>query len=181
MLSLCPGDDHETRERLLVPCMRGFVEGMLRHGRVEVVRQGGEIRAVSLTVAPGRYPPPILAQLAMARAPLFTGLRRAARFARLDRETRARHPRHPHWYLWFLGVDPGHQGKGLGSELLRTLSARADAAAVPCYLETDKLTSVRLYEKHGYQVRSQARLPVLDVDFWFMERPAPGTPARGGG
>ena len=171
MLALSPGDDHEARERLLRPCMVGFVEGMLKHGVVEVVRDGPRILGVALTVAPGGYPPPLFAQLAMARAPLMTGLRRAGRFARLDSETRRRHPRFPHWYLWFLGIDPEHQGKGLGSELLRHLSARADADRVPCYLETDKASSVRLYEKHGYRVESEARLPVLDVQFWFMQRP----------
>ena len=29
------------------------------------------------------------------------------------------HPREPHWYLPLIGVDPIHQGKGLGSALMR--------------------------------------------------------------
>lgn len=172
MRAVSAGDDLATRERLLGPCMAGFVRAALRHGRVEVIRGGDEIRAVALTLGPGQYPLPLLAQLSAARAPALTGLRRALRFARLDGEMRRRHPHYPHWYLAFLGVEPVHQGKGLGSELLRALTARADAEGVPCYLETDKRSSARLYEKHGFKAGPEVRLPVLDVDFWFMERPA---------
>ena len=42
----------------------------------------------------------------------------------------------PHWYLSILGVDPDHQGKGLGGELLKPVLAQADAQGLPCYLET---------------------------------------------
>jgi ribosomal protein S18 acetylase RimI-like enzyme len=174
MCAVAAGDDHEARVRMLRPCMKGFVKATLRYGSVEVIRGDGGIVAVSLSFGPGQYPMPLLGQLAVARAPAMIGLRRALRFARIDGETRRRHPHPPHFYLWFLGVDPDQQGKGFGSELLRALTARADAARVPCYLETDKTTSVRLYEKHGFQVKEQVRLPVLDVDFWFMPRPAAG-------
>jgi ribosomal protein S18 acetylase RimI-like enzyme len=93
------------------------------------------------------------------------------RFLRLDRETRKRHPHYDHWYLWFLGVDPERQGQGIGSVLLRSLSAKAEASGVPCYLETDKLSSVRIYERHGYVVHSEEVFPNFDLRIWFMNRP----------
>jgi ribosomal protein S18 acetylase RimI-like enzyme len=80
------------------------------------------------------------------------------------------HPRYPHWYLWFLGVEPERQGRGLGSELLRLLSAKAEADRVPCYLETDKPSSVKLYEHHGYRVQSEVVLPKVDLRLWLMKR-----------
>ncbi len=30
----------------------------------------------------------------------------------------ALHPQEPHWHLPLIGVDPAHQGKGIGSALL---------------------------------------------------------------
>ena len=43
--------------------------------------------------------------------------------------------------------------------------------AMPCYLETDKSSSMWLYQRHGYDVQSDEQVPVLDFHFWFMLRP----------
>ena len=51
------------------------------------------------------------------------------RFEQSDVFMRRHHVAQPHWYLWMLGVDPQHQGRGLGSELLRSLNAKADVRA----------------------------------------------------
>ena len=83
---------------------------------------------------------------------------------------RKRHPHDPHWYLWFLGVEPERQGQGFGSVLLRALSARAEADRVPCYLETDKATSVKIYERHGYRVEAEEVLASFGLKGWFMRR-----------
>jgi ribosomal protein S18 acetylase RimI-like enzyme len=83
---------------------------------------------------------------------------------------RKRHPHYRHWYLWFLGVEPERQGQGLGSKLLRSLSAKAEADAVACYLETDTASNVKIYERHGYEVQSEEVLPPGNVRFWFMKR-----------
>ncbi|HEY8376885.1 MAG TPA: GNAT family N-acetyltransferase, partial [Nannocystis sp.] len=78
-----------------------------------------------------------------------------------------------------LGVEPAMQGRQIGSALLRALSARADAAGLPCYLETDREPAMRLYLRHGYEVVGEHVLTELDgVRFWRMERP-PGAPMGG--
>jgi ribosomal protein S18 acetylase RimI-like enzyme len=64
-----------------------------------------------------------------------------------------------HWYLWAIGVEPEHQGKGIGHRLVRPVMARADAAGVPCYLETHKEANVPLYERCGFQLVEQVTVP----------------------
>jgi len=170
MCGLLRGDPAETRLRVLQRCMLGFAEAVRRHGVAEVVKERAEISAVSLAFPPGGYPPPLRAELMIAAGPLLSGPRRVLRFARAHDQIHQRHPRYPHWYLWMLGVEPERQGQGLGSALLKSLSARADSERAPCYLETDRASAVRLYERHGYAVLSDEVLPALDARFWFMRR-----------
>jgi ribosomal protein S18 acetylase RimI-like enzyme len=172
MLAIIPDRSDEERERVLVPCMRGFIASVIRYGVAEVVREQGTVVAVSLSFRPGEFPPPFYATVMQAGGPIRAGLRATLRFARVDHEMRKRHPHYRHWYLWFLGVARERQGRGLGSILLRALSARANADGVPCYLETDKPTSVKLYERHAYRVESEGPLPPLGFQLWYMKRPA---------
>lgn len=175
MMAALPGLTEEVRLGLLGPCMDGFVASVRRFGVAEVVKDAGAIVAVSLSFAPGKFPPPFYATIIQAKGPLRAGLGVSLRFARVDHEMRKRHPHDPHWYLWFLGVEPERQGQGLGSVLLRSLSAKAEADLVPCYLETDKASSVKIYERHGYRVEAEDVLPGLDLRLWYMRRPVPGT------
>ena len=173
-LALLAGDPPEVRLRLMEPAMAGFVEAVRRWGIAEVAKEGGKIVGVSLVFPPGGYPPSIRAQLVIARGPIRAGLQRALRFNRLDREMSKRHPKFSHYYLWFLGVEPEHQGQGIGSLLLRSLAEKADADRVRTYLETDKPTSVKLYEKHGFRVDREEVLPGIEFNMWFMTRPEVG-------
>lgn len=171
-LALLAGDGPDARERLLGGTMRGAVEATRRWGTAECLREGGRVVAVSLSFVPGAFPMPAVRSLALlAPGVLRGGLRRAARVARLDAYMRGRHPHYRHHYLWFLGVEPERQGRGLGSELLRALSSRADATAAAAYLETDKPTSVKLYEGHGYRVTDEEDVPGIGFHMWFMKRP----------
>jgi GNAT superfamily N-acetyltransferase len=173
IIAALKGGSPETRLRLLGPCMEGFVESTLRYGVGEVVKDGNRIVAVSLSFGPDRFPPPFWAIVVEARGPIRAGLSRTLRFLRIDQEMRKRHPRYRHWYLWFLGAEPQRQGQGLGSKLLKSLSAKAEADGVACYLETDKAANVKIYERHGYVVQSQdVLLPgTADLEMWFMKRP----------
>lgn len=116
---------------------------------------------------------PLRGQLTVARGVLISRAGRAYRFARADHEMRRCHPRGPHHYLWFLGVEPRYQGRGLGSELVRSLTARADAGGDACYLETDVERNVGLYQGHGFRVVDTRVLPGMDTQMWFMQRAAP--------
>ena len=78
----------------------------------------------------------------------------------------------PHWYLWVLGVDPVHQGQGIGGTLLHAGLARADAASLPCYLETMNPENVPLYQKFGFVLESEGIIPDSSVRMWSMIRPA---------
>ena len=68
---------------------------------------------------------------------------------------------HPHdddlWYLPLIGVDPGHQGKGVGGALMKHALAIIDAAGALSYLESSTPKNVPLYERHGFE--AMVRLP----------------------
>lgn len=70
-----------------------------------------------------------------------------------------RHPSEPHMYLAAIGVRPEHQRRGLGSALLRPGVARADELTLPAYLESSNPRNVPLYERHGFRVTGQYKLP----------------------
>ena len=77
----------------------------------------------------------------------------------------------PHWCLLILGVDPPHQGNGVGGGLLQPTLARADAAGLPCYLETAKERNLGFYQRHGFEVAEQHRPGDGAPMTWMMIRP----------
>jgi GNAT superfamily N-acetyltransferase len=83
----------------------------------------------------------------------------------------------PHWYLLGIGVDPPRQGQGVGGALLQPILQRADAAGLPCYLETQKERNVPFYQRHGFAVVAETDAPGGGPHFWTMRRPPRFTPA----
>jgi ribosomal protein S18 acetylase RimI-like enzyme len=67
------------------------------------------------------------------------------------------HPTYPHWYLPWLGVEPSHQGAGLGGQLLTHCLTIVDADHLPAYLETPNPRTVSFYERHGFEVTDVAQ------------------------
>jgi ribosomal protein S18 acetylase RimI-like enzyme len=163
----------EARAAAVGRVKRGFTDAAIRWQEAEGVWVDGRMAAASLVCAPGQYPPRLGAFLRHARGCLTTGWRGTLSFARADLYITRKHIRGPHYYLFVLGVDPPYQRRGLGRALLASLSARADAAGVPCYLETDKPSSVELYRSAGYEVLTEADVPrVRGLHLWTMRRPA---------
>ncbi len=74
----------------------------------------------------------------------------------------------PHWHLGPVGVEPGYQGSGVGSAMLRALCATYDRDNQIAWLETDKERNVRFYSAAGFEVVEHTT--VLNVPVWFMRR-----------
>ncbi len=99
---------------------------------------------------------------------------------RLFAKAEKMHPRTPHRHLPSIGVDPAHQGSGIGERLMLEFDRRCDEAGLPGYLETirwadpSKPSHQRFYECLGYAVMHE--LP--ESDEWSMLsmlRPVGGT------
>jgi ribosomal protein S18 acetylase RimI-like enzyme len=76
----------------------------------------------------------------------------------------------PHWHLSWIGVDPGHQGQGIGSALIRRLTSRVDADGVECDLYDFVPENVALYEHFGFKVAIDSVLPRSGLRLWVMVR-----------
>ncbi len=165
----------DVRARTVARVKRGFAAASVRWQEAHGVWDGGHMAGVSLVCAPGQYPHGPLAFQRHAWGCMTAGWRGIVNFMRADAHIRRRHLRGPHYYLFVLGVDPAHQKRGLGRALLGALSERADARSLPCYLETDKPSSVELYRSAGYVVLTEEDVPgVPGLHFWTMRRPAKG-------
>lgn len=85
-----------------------------------------------------------------------------------------RDPDEPHWHLGPVAVEPGWQGRGIGSAMLEAFCAVVDGFRGQAYLETDKPENLGFYEKFGFTTMQVA--DVLGVPNWFMSRAAKSEP-----
>lgn len=165
-------DDHSRR---LARSQELFLTRVgLPHGRVWVARDG---LAVSVWTTPDREGlDAVFAEL----APRFTELAgdRAAAAETAEATLAPHRPREPVWYLGTVGVDPAHQGAGLGSAVVRPGLAAADADGVPVFLETSLPANVRLYRRLGFTVTAEVELPDGGPTTWCMLRRPLTSPAR---
>jgi len=102
--------------------------------------------------------------------PDLAGLGRQAGAAMrlLQAVDRAR-PRQTHWYLATIGTDPDHQGRGIGSALLRNVLDRVDLEGLPSYLESSKERNIAFYSRFGFEVTGEIRTPGGPT-LWLMWR-----------
>ncbi|MEO6576509.1 MAG: GNAT family N-acetyltransferase [Polyangiaceae bacterium] len=170
-LSILPFLSAEERRRTVERVKRGFVEAAVRHQFAEAIVRDGRIAAAMLGSDPGQYPPTLTAKAWQASGCATAGPRGIRNFLVYDAFSSRVHLREPHFYLFVLGVDPEQQGRGLGKSLLHRLNARADEKRLPCFLETDRETSVVLYRSVGYEVTTNQTCTKLDgLRMWSMIR-----------
>jgi GNAT superfamily N-acetyltransferase len=148
---------------------------LLRHAHLpngvsELAEQDGEVLAGALWDPPGRWRISVSTQLKQLPALLRVLGGRTFTVLRGLGEIERAHPIEPHWYLAVLGTDPAAQGRGLGSALLRSRLSRCDDTRFPAYLESSKEENVPYYERFGFRVTGEVRLPGDGPRVWPMWR-----------
>jgi GNAT superfamily N-acetyltransferase len=167
--------DPEQRKKALPWFMTTATKYGHRYGEVETT--AGTVEGAGIWLKPGEthVPPLQMMRVGMYAAPLKLGLGNFMRFMKsLDHMEKIHKEQAPedHWYLMILGVDPPRQGQGIGSAIMQPALAKADAAHLPAYLETQKEINVPLYRKHGFDVVVETDMPDNGPHIWCMKRAA---------
>ena len=84
----------------------------------------------------------------------------------------------PHLRLDFFGVLPAAQGTGVGSRLMEHGHRAADAAGLPCYLETFTEQNVAYYGRRGWDVIATYRVGDGVPVYALVRPPASGRTGR---
>lgn len=127
------------------------------HRQVWLTENGG---GAAIWARPGRWRVPLAATAGQARpmARVFGRRLPLALWTQLRLERR--HPRNPiHWYLHYIGVEPRHQGRGLGAALMAPVLAGCDREGVPAHLEASSERSSQLYARHGFALTETFAMP----------------------
>ena len=124
---------------------RAFGIGAIDHGTAYYC---AGFSGVALWLPPGAAPDE--ESLVKVIEDTVAGARKAAMFSMFE-QMDALHPREAHWHLPLIGVDPAHQGKGIGSALLRHVLNVCDAQKVSAYLEATSPRNILLYKRHGFE------------------------------
>jgi GNAT superfamily N-acetyltransferase len=169
MIWLLPNDKARTAHlsRLFATMTRHH---HLARGGVEVAGDGPEIGAAALWDPPDQWKETRREDLAMTPSFLRVFGLRSMRGRAVQELMRRAHPEEPHWYLAVIGSDPGVRGKGFGQVLMRSRLDRCDAEYCPAYLESSKPENVPYYERFGFTVTREIKLPDGGPPLWAMWR-----------
>ena len=149
--------DRDQRRKVMASLMTGIARISQSRDACYVALDQGTVVGVAIWAPPGTYPFDLRTNLRMSPhiLKLFgrLGPRTIARLADMDTNAAKHFPSEPTWYLQALGVDPNRQGAGIGSAILRECLSRVDAEGKAAYLETSGEANVRLYRRHGFEIR----------------------------
>lgn len=158
-----------SRHRKLRWFHKWLLKQALRTGVVYATEP--ELAGVAVWMPPGA---PKLSLNGLLLAPLFVGFRSARRIQlslKAMDKVHARAIPSKHWHLIVVGVDPAHQGKGVGSILMKYALERADEDGTACYLETTSKAGRKTFKQFGFEaVGDAAGMRALPT--WGMVRPA---------
>jgi ribosomal protein S18 acetylase RimI-like enzyme len=137
------------------------------HGEVWMEAEG---LGAALWTPPGAWEVGIRQVLAMGPSFVRAAGSRILRSVRAIGRVQAIHPKEPHYYLFALGSDPAHQGRGIGSAMLRKVLERCDSDGAAAYLEASTASSARLYARSGFVGKDEFRMGEGAPPIWPMWR-----------
>lgn len=163
---ILPDPDH--RARALRSLFRTLVPADARAG--VALRAAGD-EAAALWRAPGQAHSGMFEFLRTVVPLVATFGATLPRGLKVQGSIDAHRPKGRFWYLHYVGVRPGHQGKGHGGRIIRAQTGVADRDGLPCWLETATPENVPLYQRLGFVTEVEWDVPG-GPHFWGMMRPA---------
>jgi ribosomal protein S18 acetylase RimI-like enzyme len=128
------------------------------------------IGAAALWDPPGGWQHTTAEELRAMPSLMLTFGRTLRRGQQVDELMKRHHPEEPHWYLAVIGSDPSVRGSGQGQALMRSRLDRCDAEHAPAYLESSNPVNIGYYQRFGFEVTGEIRLPDGGPSMWPMWR-----------
>lgn len=168
LLNWMAAQDRRRARRVYDAMDLGLTGLSMRHG--EVYTTDGLVGG-ALWAPPGKWKMGLLQQLLLTpKMVRTTTWKRLPTVLGGINAVEKKHPAAPHFYLFVLGVDPGQQGRGAGTQLMAPVLERCDREGIPAYLESSKERNLPLYERNGFRVTEKFQVPNGGPPLWLMWR-----------
>lgn len=123
--------------------------------------------AAAIWAPPGTHAVPWSAALGLIPRLGWLIGRRTPAALRMYREMARRAPREPHHYLAALGVDPAHQGRGLGAAIIQPVLDRCDQTRTLAWLESTNPRNHAFYRRVGFVSADELAIPGGPTVTWY--------------
>jgi len=159
--------DAATRVARMTTMLRLSIAPYVAMGASHVVSGA----AGAIWAPPGKHDLPALTQLRLLPRLGWLIGRRVPAGLRVFKAMGDGTPKEPHHYLAVLGVDPAHQGKGLGVAVLAPTLARCDDERALAWLESTNPKNHSFYRRIGFEVAHETPIPGGPTITFFARRP----------
>ena len=95
-----------------------------------------------------------------------------SKFEKFAMEIKNKHAKEGCWYLYVFVTMPEFRGQGLGSQIMRPMLQYLDDNNQDCYLETLLPVNVEIYQKYGFELKEEVKVPDSDLTLYAMLRKA---------
>jgi GNAT superfamily N-acetyltransferase len=167
--------DETKRARVLPRYLASDLRDAQAVGGLRIAEREGRAVGAAAWLPPGAYPISLRRQLAEVAAlvpalPWGVAAAREGRRGQAANRTAHRAFAEPHFFLRTVGVDPGHQGKGIGNELVTPMLDAADAQHVGSFLFTATEANAAWYHRLGFDTVKRYHPTPTWPEVWAMWR-----------